>query len=532
MAMAARRAAKAVEMMAWRRVMGCSGSRAGWCGEAMRTTYAMGGERVSESASRHVGFGDRLSGMKRSTDRSEFRAAGFRAPWVIFAVGFALRVLVILVGHTYRVRTDQADFNFGFEAGRIARSVATGHGYGNPFNGPSGPTAWLPPLYPLLMAAAFKVFGVYTRAAALALMVVDSALSAAIAPAVYEVAARCFDARGIARRGTKVAAPVALWSAWLWAVYPAALQYAVHWIWEMSLTTCLFAWAIVVVLRLRGVGEGGEFASPTHDDGTVVNGAPTEIVERGLGLWFGLGVLWGLIALSNASLLLCLPAMMIWVAWPELRKWRLGGKTIVGAALTCVAFAAVLAPWVVRNERVMHAFVLTRDNFGVEFYNSSLLSNDGLPWGTAMPLWQGDPVFRKYEQMGEVKFAQMRQQEAIANLRSHPGMFARWTLDRFLFFWDGTPHAENGHAAQEYLRRLSYSFLSACGLLGLALMLWRRVGGAGLFALVFALVPLVYYVVTVQARFRHPIEPLIAVLAVYLFRSTEPRKRQSVEGRV
>jgi hypothetical protein len=255
-------------------------------------------------------------------------------------------------------------------------------------------------------------------------------------------------------------------------------------------------------------------------------------VERGLGLWFGLGVLWGLIALSNASLLLCLPAMMIWVAWPELRKWRLGGKTIVGAALTCVAFAAVLAPWVVRNERVMHAFVLTRDNFGVEFYNSSLLSNDGLPWGTAMPLWQGDPVFRKYEQMGEVKFAQMRQQEAIANLRSHPGMFARWTLDRFLFFWDGTPHAENGHAAQEYLRRLSYSFLSACGLLGLALMLWRRVGGAGLFALVFALVPLVYYVVTVQARFRHPIEPLIAVLAVYLFRSTEPRKRQSVEGRV
>ena len=460
----------------------------------------------------------RLGQMKRSSDKS-----GFRAPWVIFAVGFALRVLAILVGHTYRVPADQANFKFGFEAGRIAQSLVTGHGYGNPFNGMSGPTAWLPPLYPLLMAAAFKVFGVYTRAAALALMVVDSALSAAVAPAVYEIAARTFDARGIARRASKHAAPVALWSAGLWAVYPAALQYAVHWIWEMSLTTCLFAWAIVVVLRLRGVGEGGEFANPTHDDGTVVNGAPTEIVERGLGLWFGLGVLWGLIALSNASLLLCLPTMMIWVAWPELRKWRLGGKTIAGAVLTCVAFAAVMAPWVVRNERAMHAFVLTRDNFGVEFYNSSLLSNDGLPWGTAMPLWQGDPVFRKYEQMGEVKFAQMRQQEAIANLRSHPGMFARWTLDRFLFFWDGTPHAENGHAAQEYLRRLSYSFLSACGLLGLALMLWRRVGGAGLFALVFALVPLVYYVVTVQPRFRHPMEPLIAVLAVYLFRSAEKR---------
>ena len=77
------------------------------------------------------------------------------------------------------------------------------------------------------------------------------------------------------------------------------------------------------------------------------------------------------------------------------------------------------------------------------------------------------------------------------------------------------------HLANEFLRQLSYSFLSLCGLLGLGLMLWRRVEGAGLFALVFGLAPLVYYMVTVQPRFRHPLEPLIAVLAVYLFRSSE-----------
>jgi hypothetical protein len=439
---------------------------------------------------------------------------------MIFGVGFALRVVVILVGHTYRIRTSQGNFDFGFEAGRIARSLVTGHGYGNPFNGISGPTAWLPPLYPLLMAAAFKVFGVYSRGAALALMVVDSALSAAIAPAVYEIAARCFDARGIARRSAKIAVPVAVWSAWMWAVYPAALQYAVHWIWEMSLTACLFSWAIVVALRLRGVGE---------EQGLGIR-------EQGLGdrtLWFVLGVLWGLIALTNASLLLCLPATMIWIAWPELRAWRSGRETLLGAVLTCVAFAAVMAPWVVRNERVMGAPVLTRDNFGVELYNSSLLSNDGLPWGTAMPLWEGDPVFRQYERMGELKFAQMRQREAIANLKSRPGMFAKWTLDRFLFFWDGTPHAANGRVVGEYLRQLSYSFLSLCGLLGLGLMLRRRVEGAGLLALVFGLVPVVYYLVTVQPRFRHPMEPLIAVLAVYLFRSTEARgAKPRVAGRV
>jgi len=451
--------------------------------------------------------------------------AWWQRPWVIFWVGFALRVVVILVGHTYRIRADQGNFDFGFEAGRIARSLATGHGYANPFNGMSGPTAWLPPLYPLLMAAAFKMFGVYSRGAALALMVVDSALSAAIAPAAYEIAARCFDARGIARRAATYGAPVAVWSAWMWAVYPAALQYAVHWVWEMSLTACLFSWAVVVALRLRGVGgEGGEFAHPTHDDGAVLNGAP---MQHAVALWFVLGLLWGLIALTNASLLLCLPAMLVWVAWPELRVWRLGRGTVVGAVLTCVAFAAVLAPWVARNERVMHAFVPTRDNFGVEFYESTLERNDGFPWGTTVPLWTGDPEYQQYAQLGEIAFAKMRGEQAKARIRARPWRTAKWTLDRFLFFWDGTPHAVNGHLANEFLRQLSYCFLSVCGLLGLGLMLRRRVEGAGLFALIFVLLPLPYYLVTVQPRFRHPMEPLIAVLVVFLFRSTGNRKQEA-----
>jgi hypothetical protein len=417
-------------------------------------------------------------------------------------VGFALRVVVILVGHTYRIRTSQGNFDFGFEAGRIARSLVTGHGYGNPFNGLSGPTAWLPPVYPLLMAAAFKVFGVYSRGAALVLMVVDSAFSAAIVPAVYEIAARCFDARGIARRRAKYAAPVAVWSAWLWAVYPAALQYAVHWIWEMSVTACLFAWAIVVALRWRDrVQDPRSWALNP--------------------LLFG--VLWGLIALTNASLLLCLPAMMVWVAWPELRRRRLGSRTIGGAALTCVSFAVVLAPWVVRNEIVLHAFVPTRSNLGVELYESTMARNDGLPWGTTLPLWAGDPEFKEFVRMGEIPFERMRNEEAKAWIRAHPGVFVRRAVDRFFFFWDDTPHPPGRHPMGEYLRRLQYSFLSLCGLMGLVLMLRRGVEGAGLFALCFLLVPIPYYLVTVQARFRHPIEPLIAILGVYLFRSVGQR---------
>ena len=180
---------------------------------------------------------------------------------MIFWVALALRLACIVIGHTYRIRVPWDHFGFGWEMGRIARSLALGQGYANPFNGPSGPTAWTPPLYPLLMAASFKMFGIYTNAAAFFLLACNSVFSAAIAPAVYEIAARCFDANGIARRGSKYAEPVALWSAWLWAAYPAALQYAIHWIWEMSLSTCLFTWSLVLALRLRrGRGRVGHRA--------------------------------------------------------------------------------------------------------------------------------------------------------------------------------------------------------------------------------------------------------------------------------
>jgi hypothetical protein len=515
---------------------------------------------------------------------------------VIFWVGFGLRVLVVLVGHQYKIRTDQANFNFGFEAGRIARSLATGHGYANPFNGVSGPTAWLPPLFPLLLGGVFKVFGVYSRASGFVILTLNSLFSAAVAPAVYEIAARVFDAKGIARRGADpasghgVAEPVALWSAWVWAVYPAALQYAIHWVWEMSLTAMLFAWVIVVALRLReeagsrkqevgsrnlsaqegqtpgakapissvpmrpeakasGYPEAWEHTEASgyseasghseaswhseasgHTEASGYAGA-TEHTEasrsmKAIRLWAVFGVLWGLIALSNASLLLCFPAMMVWVVWSELRAWRWASlrRDLVGVVVACLVFGLVLSPWVVRNERVFHAFVPTRGNLGVELYESTLERNDGFPWGTTLPLWPGDPEFRRYVAMGEVRYSAMRGAEAKARILARPGRTARWTLDRFFFFWDGTPHPPDRHPVQEYLRQLSYCFISVCGLLGLALMLRRRVEGAGLFAAIFVLLPLPYYLVTVQPRFRHPMEPVIAVLAVYLFRSAEKKR--------
>jgi hypothetical protein len=428
-------------------------------------------------------------------------------PMRIFWVALAVRVLYLTLAHTYRFRLILDHFEFGWEMGRIARALATGHGFANPFNGNSGPTAWCPPLYPLLLAAVFRLFGVYTLTSAWIILTINSAFSAATAVAVYQIAWRSF---GRTAQGLKVA----LWSGWLWALYPAAMQYAVKWVWDMALTAFLFAWVIVLALRIRGIGD--ESRPPR-----------TLNLEPRTSQWLLFGLLWGLIALCNSSLLIFLPACALWMLWPALHTRTHLGAALRNAVLAALCFAAVISPWVIRNARVFHAFVPMRSNFGAELYEATIFSNDGFPWMATLPLAENAPEFRRYERLGEIAYSQQQGEIAKAKIRAHPDLFARNALRRIYFFWISVPHPTDAGVAVEAIRRINFSFTSFAGLLGLALAQRRRVPGAWLFFWAFALVPLIYYFVTVQARFRHPLEPIICVLAVYLFQSAELPRRSS-----
>ncbi len=425
----------------------------------------------------------------------------FRAPAAIFWVAFAVRLAYMTVAHTYSIRPYEDHFQFGWEMGRIARALVTGYGYADPFGHfgivHTGPTAWLPPLYPLLMAAVFKMFGVYTLQSAWILLSLNSLFSAATAPAVYEIAARCYTRR------------VALWSGWLWALYPAAMQYAVRWVWEMSLTTMLFAFVLVLALRMRGIGEGLP-SEPVH----ATEPAPGRAT---LGQWGIFGLLWGLIALSNSTLLLFLPVCGIWILLGAARK----SDALRGAVLSAVVCVLVLAPWIGRNWLVFHAFVPMRANFGAELYMGDGPGSTGLLMEYDHPFQARDQLLL-YARMGELRYARLRGQLAMANIRAHKAHFAAITLKRALFFWFSVPHPPD-HPFSEYGRIVNFSFTSVAGLLGLALSLKRRKPAAALFAWAFALLPLTYYLVTVHARFRHPLEPLICIFAVYLFQSAELR---------
>ncbi|MEI9979738.1 MAG: hypothetical protein WDN23_12230 [Edaphobacter sp.] len=430
----------------------------------------------------------------------------FRAPSAMFWAGFLIRVLYITIVHTYRIRHQEDHLQFGWEMGRIARALATGYGYADPFTGHSGPTAWSPPLYPLLIAGVFKVFGVYTAASAWVLLTINSAFSAATSSVVYEIAARCFHRTG---RGRKIA----LWSGWLWALYPAAMQFAVRWIWDMCLTAFLFSKIFAVALRVRGVGE-----ESTDGEGSTTM------------RWAAFGLLAGAVTLLNSTLLLFLPVCGLWMLAGVLKAKAPVGPTLARGLLACAVTLACLAPWTIRNYHVFHTFIPMRGNLGAELHQSISPENGGFPWGATIPVCDVCPVFQQYRQMGEAAYVRREGELAKQEIASHKLRFVEYSLKRFYFFWVSVPKPPEKGVFIEAVREADYFFLNLASLLGLVLALKNRIPGAVLFAWAFALVPFTYYLITVQARFRHPLEPIMLILAVYLFQSATKRRNDVVSN--
>lgn len=424
----------------------------------------------------------------RSAEVSPASSIAERFPWLVFWVALFVRIAYMTFAHTFHMRTHWDHFEFGYEMGREARSMVEGYGYASPFWGHTGPTAWTPPLYPWILAGVFKLFGIYTHASAWVILAINSVFGALTLPAIWRISLRCFNRK------------VAVWAVWLWALYPAAMQYDVKWVWDMSLTCCLFMWVWVLTLKMRGTGEPG--VKPA--------------AHATAGRWALFAVLWGLIALSNPSLCLFLPANGLWILWGS-PEWK---RQLGYGVMAAVIFTACLAPWTYRDYLVFHHFVPLRSDFGVELDLGNGHGANGQLMEYNHP-FESPVQFRLYKKMGEYEYSKWRGSIAKKLIAEKPLRFVKLCLVRFFFWWAGVTHPSNDKWWVEIGRSLNFQFTSVVGLLGLLLALRRKVLARWLFFWAFALLPLTYYAVTVSARFRHPMEPLIDILGVYLFQSAE-----------
>src|SRR5712692_3701420 len=404
-----------------------------------------------------------------SLTAQQFRRSLF---WMVVA-GLSLRLVVVSLVYTAQLDPAQDSFAFGYEAGRIARSLALGQGFSAPYHEATGPTAQQTPVYPYLLAGVFQLFGIYTATSALVILTLNSLFSALTCIPVALVAREAFGPR------------VAWWAGWAWAIFPYAVLMSTL-IWETTLTTLLLSLLVLATVRL------------------VRPARPAA--------WLGYGGLWGLAALTSPSVLSCLP-LWVWVWYRHREQGTRGGQQLVWAAM---GLLIVLAPWQVRNDLTFDRFVFLRDNFALEFHVGN--SDDTRQPSNFNVLPGDNPAeMEKYKRLGELAYMAELRQEARELVARQPGRYAWLTLRRIVCVWTGLWVPVNlRFDDQSGVPNIMFcTGLSVLAWIGLRRALREHREYAILFGIVLTCFPLIYYAAHPDIRYRHPLDPFLVPLAVH-----------------
>jgi hypothetical protein len=366
---------------------------------------------------------------------------------------------------------------FQTETGHIAYSLATGKGFASPFQRDSGPTAWLAPVYPLILAGIFKIFGVYTRASFFAAIFLNIVVSSATCLPIFYA-------------GKRVAgSTVGSFGAWLWALFPNAILIPFGWIWDTSLAALLVASIVLATLEVAGSDRWW--------------------------IWIGYGLLWGVALVTNPAIGLVLPVMLGWLAFRREERARRDWRFRFRRPALAVFFAlACCVPWTVRNFVVFHRFIPFRSNLAYELYIGNNENYDERRRG--VPVITQDLETLRYLRMGETAFMDEEKHKALKFIESHPRMEMQLIAWRFVDFWIGVPDPWRtfGETGSRLIRGilLGNLFSSAGALMGVIVLFVRRNAYAVPLAAFLLIFPVLYYVTHTSLRYRHPIDPLVMLL--------------------
>lgn len=363
---------------------------------------------------------------------------------------------------------------FQQETGNIAQTLVLGKGFGSLFRRNTGPTAWLAPVYPLLLAGIFRLFGIFTVHAFFAAAILNIIFSTAVCVPIYYAGKR------IAGVG------VASGAAWLWAVFPNAIMIPFEWIWD----TCLSALLAAAILRA-----------------TMELGGSQKFRD-----WCSYGLLWGFALMSNPALASLLPVLLGWVTYSS---WQKGTLRLERPILAAGAVILCCLPWTMRNYKEFHRFIPLRSSLPFELWigNNEIFDEHSTHAPARITRYE---EARRYEQLGETAYLQEKWAAALNFIRSHPGLEVKLCAKRFLAIWTGLENPIDGllHAESLLVRVvLICNALAAIGaLLGIG-FLYRRKSEFTFPVAAFPIVfPCVYYITHASLRYRHAIDPIVLLL--------------------
>jgi 4-amino-4-deoxy-L-arabinose transferase-like glycosyltransferase len=389
-----------------------------------------------------------------------------------------LRIVVVASSFLSIAAPSLSHGEFGAEMGWVARSLALGRGFSSPFFPSTGPTALVPPLFPYLLAAVFRTFGLYTAKSAFVILSLDSLLSALTCIPLY-----------LSLKYAVGEKPARL-AGWLWVIYPFAIYFSGAQVWNYALTSFLFATCFSLAQRLH-------------------------LQDRFLA-WFGFGVLYGVTTLSNPSVLSLFPFLLLAALW---KVRRVGGRWLLFGTVAVVALVVIVGAWTFRNDRVMHAASPIRDGFWLEFW----AGNNG-DTSESNPFWAhpaSNPVeMQKFEAEGETAYLDHKHTMAVSFVRHHPIIFAGVTFRRVARFWTGFWSFRTSYLHSEPLDVSNVFFCTGITFFMLrGMWRWWKVdrGNAVPYLILLIVFPLPYYLTHSSMDYRQPIEPEIVILVTIGF---------------
>jgi hypothetical protein len=409
---------------------------------------------------------------------ADAKHAGARPLALLFAVAFALRVAAIFAFDSPAAARSGAAWTWGHEPASLAQALLDGRGFSDPWSKGTGPSSWLTPPYPLLLAALMKACGGITATTALALHVLHALLSALNGLLLAELGRRW----GSLRAG---------WLAgWLFAFYPVAISNSAQLVWDTTLVALLVTAFFLQLANYDGSKRAAASCGLGYGALLFVNPAPMSLAP--VALWF----------LARRS--------------PTLRTG------LARVALFAACAFAVVAPWMARNQAVLGAFTL-RPNLGVELRIGNHAEANGRPVAFRYHPSHIAQELELYRELGEVAYSKENLGRALDWMRANPGDFLALTAKRIAIFWIGEspltdPRRADGLSPRgdpsSWIKFLAYFATGA--LAWIALARWRGPADVrGLCALSLVLFGAPYYLTHVSERYRFPMDPLIVLLGAF-----------------
>jgi len=401
--------------------------------------------------------------------RTPSRTAGlFCSLPVICISALCVRLAAMRLLHTWPMNETSELWKSGLEIINIATSLQAHRGFSSPFGATTGPTAWIPPVYPYLVATIFRFLGPRSNQAAVAILTMQAFFSALTCIPIYRIGMRAFDER------------IAVWSTWGWALFPSAVIIPVLFVWETAMSAFLMTFLVGLCLDLRR------------------SRMPARMLA---------GASWGLAALTNTALLAALPALLI---CPYTKKLaHLPAKAIATVLLVAVV---LICPWIFRNDRELGTIVPVRSNFGEELWVGNHEGGTGrIQYGVGPS--ENRAEFERYRRLGEISYVTQRRKEAITFIRGNRALFFQQSFYRLRYWWFAEGETSSFFDC--------YRLLALLSLVGIGFALWKGMSNdVFAIAMTIALYPLIYYATNVYARYRYPVEPLMMIFAAFAISQT------------